>query len=502
MIDVSPETVVEKVDLPENLSVTIAASLSTAFRTYYLVPRLAHFSSAGYSVSEQAEFGRAEYVWPIETTAPGPSGAPERELLATAHVRIAPDDLTIEFRAPGELDAAAKQSLDDLTEEIRAFVTRFLRIARRSALYLSVPPYARAASGVAPSAGQGSETVRRIFSGNSTNVVLLVILLTLPAVFFLGLYAFVLMIGVQAVVLFYSDRIALGSGFVRPSADRPKATVIGVALTAEAAQGAPRGLKRQLPALRARLSDAVAAAESSGSSPAAAVRDALGEAGVRCSERDIEITTRDVYRLVQDAAGKFRLPVPNVIVTDQPVSNAAATGVAPGRASMTITAGSLEELSDGQLEAVIGHELGHIRGRDPVILFGVNSVLYLGAVFLWLPLFLYLGLGYIVIAFVIIYLVGKVLETRADTFSAMMLGRPEDLASALTVSAFEEAYAERRSRLFRLFSWLSLDSHPPIYFRVKRLLGMAHRSRVVRYPTLTSVRDCAVGFLGALAGKE
>lgn len=227
MIDVSPETVVEKVDLPENLSVTIAASLSTAFRTYYLVPRLAHFSSAGYSVSEQAEFGRAEYVWPIETTAPGPSGAPERELLATAHVRIAPDDLTIEFRAPGELDAAAKQSLDDLTEEIRAFVTRFLRIARRSALYLSVPPYARAASGVAPSAGQGSETVRRIFSGNSTNVVLLVILLTLPAVFFLGLYAFVLMIGVQAVVLFYSDRIALGSGFVRPSADRPKATVIG-----------------------------------------------------------------------------------------------------------------------------------------------------------------------------------------------------------------------------------------------------------------------------------
>ena len=73
---------------------------------------------------------------------------------------------------------------------------------------------------------------------------------------------------------------------------------------------------------------------------------------------------------------------------------------------------------------MIGHELGHIRGRDPVILFAVTSVMYIGGLYLWLPVLLELGLFYFVLAFGVIYLVGKFLETRADTASSPCWASP------------------------------------------------------------------------------
>ena len=109
---------------------------------------------------------------------------------------------------------------------------------------------------------------------------------------------------------------------------------------------------------------------------------------MNCSLDDIEIKTRNPYALVQTAAERFHLPLPKITVVNTPVDNAAATGISPRRSSMTITAGALEDLDDEELESVIGHELGHIRGRDPVILFVVTSVMYIGGLYLWLPVLL------------------------------------------------------------------------------------------------------------------
>ena len=71
-----------------------------------------------------------------------------------------------------------------------------------------------------------------------------------------------------------------------------------------------------------------------------------------------------LYAVMERLAAKAGLPVPKLYVIPQAAPNAFATGRDPQHASVAVTEGLLELMTDDELEGVIAHELSHVRNYD------------------------------------------------------------------------------------------------------------------------------------------
>src|SRR6201998_3004511 len=81
--------------------------------------------------------------------------------------------------------------------------------------------------------------------------------------------------------------------------------------------------------------------------------------------------TRDqlprVYDVVERMTQRIGLPMPKIYVIPTDSPNAFATGRNPQHASVAVTHGILDLLTDEELEGVLAHELGHVKNRDILI---------------------------------------------------------------------------------------------------------------------------------------
>jgi heat shock protein HtpX len=71
-----------------------------------------------------------------------------------------------------------------------------------------------------------------------------------------------------------------------------------------------------------------------------------------------------LFRVVRSVAQKANIPMPKVGIVDSPQPNAFATGRGPNKAVVCATSSILQTLTPDELEAVIGHEIGHVVHRD------------------------------------------------------------------------------------------------------------------------------------------
>ena len=71
-----------------------------------------------------------------------------------------------------------------------------------------------------------------------------------------------------------------------------------------------------------------------------------------------------LYHVVEDMAMVAQIPMPRVYVIDDAGLNAFATGSNPQNAAVAATSGLLDIMNREELEAVIGHEVSHIRNYD------------------------------------------------------------------------------------------------------------------------------------------
>ena len=171
---------------------------------------------------------------------------------------------------------------------------------------------------------------------------------------------------------------------------------------------------------------------------------AMGARGVTRAEAP-ELVDR-----VERLAAQFDLPMPRVAIIETDAPNALATGRDPSHSVIAVTTGILRRLDGAELDAVLAHELSHVRHRDA-------AVLTMAAVFATVASFIvqmgfWLGLGgggrdrdgrsnivfvYLVslvvwlVSFLLIRALSRYRELAADRGSAIMTGAPSQLASAL-----------------------------------------------------------------------
>jgi heat shock protein HtpX len=211
-----------------------------------------------------------------------------------------------------------------------------------------------------------------------------------------------------------------------------------------------------------------------------------------------------VYSVVEQMTQRIGLPMPKIYVIPSDSPNAFATGRNPAHASVAVTQGILNLLTDEELAGVLAHELGHVRNRD--ILTSSIAATLAGAITILAHMGRFAMIfgggggsnrdregGGIAALFMLILApiaatliqlaVSRAREYEADATGAHMTGNPYALASALQKL---DTYSKRlpmgatasTAHLFIVAPLISgasfanlFSTHPPIAKRIERLVG-------------------------------
>lgn len=210
-----------------------------------------------------------------------------------------------------------------------------------------------------------------------------------------------------------------------------------------------------------------------------------------------------LHEIVERLSTNNGLPKPKVAMVNSPVPNAFATGKSPKSSLVAVTTGILDVLDNDELEAVIGHELSHVRSRDVLVLTlasvfstvawylvrfglfgglqtrnrnsaGTSAIVLLVAITTW------------VVSFLIIRAISRYREFSADRGGAIMTGKPDKLANALLkisgkikVIPPKELENVQKLNAFFIIPALSgtsianlFSTHPPVEKRIQKLMEM------------------------------
>lgn len=214
-----------------------------------------------------------------------------------------------------------------------------------------------------------------------------------------------------------------------------------------------------------------------------------------------------LYRIVENLAIATGMPTPKVYIIDDPAPNAMATGRDPKHAIVAATTGILDIMDDRELEAVMAHEMSHVRNYDirvSMIAFGlVSAIGILSNIAMRMfffsgdrrnnnnsnPIMLVVGIVLIILApimaAIIQLAISRQREYLADASGAMTTRDPEGLAIALEkleqYSRPMKRQDQATAHLFfnnplkkGFFSGL-FSTHPPLEARIARLENNANK---------------------------
>lgn len=220
----------------------------------------------------------------------------------------------------------------------------------------------------------------------------------------------------------------------------------------------------------------------------------------------------DLYAMVARVAQLANVPMPKVAISPTMSPNAFATGRSPSHAVVCVTQGIRDRLDPNELEAVLAHEISHVRNRDMMIITFVsffataaslivqNGFWFLGGGFggggrrrggnnlalVWL-----ISIAVWVVSFFLIRAVSRYREYAADRGSGILTGQPALLMSALTKIADTAKRIPNRDlrqtealSAFMIFPAVSsnsmmelLSTHPSLEHRLEKLRALERELR-------------------------
>ncbi len=213
-----------------------------------------------------------------------------------------------------------------------------------------------------------------------------------------------------------------------------------------------------------------------------------------------------LYNILENLCISRGITMPKLKLMDSDALNAFATGMNEKQYAITVTSVLLERLNDAEVEAVLGHELTHIRNGDVRMM--VIAVIIAGAISFFAELFfrlwfyggfrgrssddrrggaglaILIAIGFIVVAYLLSFVIRLALsrsrEFLADAGSVELTKNPDAMISALrkiegrgelpgaTSAVMEMCLDNPREGFGELF-----DTHPTVDARVAALVKFA-----------------------------
>jgi heat shock protein HtpX len=208
----------------------------------------------------------------------------------------------------------------------------------------------------------------------------------------------------------------------------------------------------------------------------------------------------ELHQIVSRLCAIADLPMPKIAVVKSSMPNAFATGRNQKNAVVAVTTGIMQKLDHSELEAVLAHELTHVKNRDMMVmtiatfLSSMAQILVRSMPFMgsgggrgrdsggsFIVVFV-VSLAVWVLSFILIRALSRYREFAADRGAAIITGQPSTLVSALMkisgfrvptedlrkvegpVSALFIVPALTRSSIMNLFS-----THPTLEARIEAL---------------------------------
>jgi heat shock protein HtpX len=205
----------------------------------------------------------------------------------------------------------------------------------------------------------------------------------------------------------------------------------------------------------------------------------------------------ELRRIVDRVAAMADLSPPRLALIHSWAPNAFAAGLRRDSATIAVTTELLRRLDEGELEAVVAHEVSHLANKDGLVMTFVSGPAMLGSamwgssdgrgqvfyvIFYW-PIHL--------IGLLLLWTISRYREYVADRGAVLITGAPEELMSALTkiseraprgdlrggaaVSALCVVPAQRKTRFEALRRLEVFMDHPKLEKRLERLSDLARQ---------------------------